>query len=506
VNPNNDASRLRRQLLEEVAKVFMKAPAEGGRPSDYADMDRVAVRLFPREQKSVRCCIYRDRAIVRYRILAQMGFGIEDEVDEASSLAEYAVKARARAGTGSVSGPYLTVIDEACNSCLKARYMVTNLCQACLARPCARNCPKEAIAVDRRAAIDEDKCVNCGLCMLACPYHAIVKLTVPCEEACPVEAIAKDESGNEHIDYSKCVHCGKCMVECPFGAIMEKSQMPDVLVNLKAGKRLVAIYAPAVAAQFTEGLGKLGGALAALGFADSYEVAAGAEITAQLEAEELAQRIEKGEGLMTTSCCPAYYEVVRKHLPELASRVSSTRSPMYYAAELAKREAPDALVVFIGPCVAKKREGRESGLVDYVLNAEELGAMLVAAGVDLGSVPPATVKDLAGVDGRGFPVSGGVAQAVRSKLAALPNRPADCRSECLNGLDKKGMARLKLFAQGKLEADLLEVMACEGGCIAGPAILVKPKLAAVQLAKIIVGALGGRDRAVADGHAAPPGS
>lgn len=491
MNPNNDASSLRRRLLEEVAKVFIRAPVAEGGPlaADYADLDRVPVRLFPREQRSVRCCIYRDRAIVRYRLLAQMGFGIEDEADEATTLAEYAARAAARAASGEVFGPFLTVIDEACNSCLKARYMVTNLCQACLARPCMNNCPKQAITVERKAAIDEDSCVNCGLCMQACPYHAIVKFSVPCEEACPVEAISKEESGKEHIDYDRCVHCGKCMVECPFGAIMEKSQMPDVLVSLKAGKEVIAIYAPAVAAQFAEGLAKIGGALAALGFADSYEVAAGAEITAQHEAEELAERIGEGEGegLMTTSCCPAYYEAVRKHLPELAHRVSSTKSPMYYTAGLARKERPGALVVFIGPCVAKKCEGRESGVIDYVLNAEELGAMLAAAGVELGSIKAAPVKDLAGRDGRGFPASGGVAQAVRSKLSTLPNCPVACQTECVNGLDKKGMARLKLFAQGRFHADLLEVMACEGGCISGPAVLVDPKLAATRLAGILKG-------------------
>ena len=490
MNPNNDASRLRRRLLEEVAKVFAglpgtAAPSEATAAPEYAGMDRIPVQLFPRGQKSVRCCIYRDRAIVRYRLMAQMGFGIEDETDEARLLAEYAARARARAAGGKVEGPFLTVLDEACNSCLRARYLVTNLCQACLARPCMRNCPKRAIEVDRRAAIDEEKCVSCGLCMQACPYHAIVKLAVPCEEACPVDAISKDESGKERIDYAKCVHCGRCMVECPFSAVMEKSQMADVLVNLAAGKEMVAIFAPAIAAQFTEGLGAIGGALAALGFADSYEVAAGAEITARREAEELAKRMASGEGMMTTSCCPAYYEVVRKHLPELAPRVSATLSPMRYTAELAKRDRPGALVVFVGPCVAKKKEAADSGLVDYVINAEELGAMLVAKGVDLGSVAPAPVKDLAGPDGRGFPAAGGVANAVRSKLSALTGGPGDCRSEGVNGLDKKGVARLKLFAQGKLQADLLEVMACEGGCIAGPAILVSPKLAASRLSAIL---------------------
>ena len=488
MNANNDASRLRRELLEEVARSFMCGSEEGsadGSTKGRDGIDRVPFKLFPRAQKSVRCCIYRDRAIVRYRLLAQLGFAIEDEVDESTPLSAYAAQAEERAKSKAVSGPYLTVIDEACNSCLRARYMVTNLCQACLARPCMRNCPKQAIAIDRKATIDEEKCVNCGLCMQACPYHAIVKLSVPCEEACPVDAIAKDDSGKEHIDYAKCVHCGKCMVECPFGAIMEKSQMADVLSNLASARSLVAIYAPAVAAQFSEGIPKIEASLRALGFADAYEVAAGAEITAQKEAEELSLRLEKGSGLMTTSCCPAYYETVRKHLPDLAACVSSTRSPMYYTAKLAKTDHPDALIVFIGPCVAKKKEACESGLVDYVLNAEELGAMLVAAGIELISIQGIAPKALAGKDGRGFPASGGVAAAVRSKLTSLPGCEYGCASECVNGLDKKGMARLKLFAAGKLKTDLLEVMACEGGCIAGPAVLINPKRAQAQLESIL---------------------
>ena len=70
-----------------------------------------------------------------------------------------------------------------------------------------------------RAKIDAEKCVNCGLCMQNCPYHAIIKVPVPCEEACPVGAISKDENGKERIDYSKCIYCGACMRECPFGAM-----------------------------------------------------------------------------------------------------------------------------------------------------------------------------------------------------------------------------------------------------------------------------------------------
>ena len=123
----------------------------------------------------------------------------------------------------------------------------------------------------------------------------MVKIPVPCEEACPVGAITKDEAGKEHIDEQKCISCGKCLASCPFGAIVERSQMIDVLRDIKeSNKKVVAMLAPAIAGQFPGSLNALCGALKKLGFADVIEVAVGADITTQKEAAEFIERMEIG--------------------------------------------------------------------------------------------------------------------------------------------------------------------------------------------------------------------
>jgi [FeFe] hydrogenase (group B1/B3) len=350
------------------------------------------------------------------------------------------------------------------------------------------NCGKKAISIkDGRAFIDSEKCVSCGLCLQNCPYHAIIKIPVPCEEACPVGAIAKGESGRERIDYNKCIFCGNCMRECPFGAMIDKSQLVDVIKHMMNNKKVVALYAPAAAAQFRIEPWRLDGALLAAGFSNVVEVALGADITAKNEAAEFAERMAKGEKMMTTSCCPAYVRAVREHVPELVSCVSDTRTPMHYAAEIAKKEFPDCVTVFIGPCLAKRREGLDDELVDYVISIEELGALFVAKGIDVTKATPAPGKKIPTPEGRNFAKSGGVAQAVKAFL-----KDASILKEAvIDGLDKAGMKRLAEF--GKINAgtlphtddtpNLIEVMACQGGCIAGPSVITNPKVALSQLTK-----------------------
>ena len=384
----------------------------------------------------------------------------------------------------------LTVLDEACNACVKTHYMVTNACQACLARPCMMNCGKKAITIqDGRAQIDKEKCVNCGLCMNNCPYHAIIKIPVPCEEACPVGAISKDEFGKERIDYDKCIFCGNCMSECPFGAMMDKSQLVDVIKQITDGKQVVAMYAPAIAAQFRAQPGQLESALTASGFSKVWEVALGADITAAKEAHEFEERMEKGDKMMTTSCCPAYVRAVQIHVPELSPCISDTRSPMHYTAELAKKENPDCITVFIGPCLAKRREGLDDELVDYVLSVEEIGAFFIAKGIDIAQQPASEQKNVPSASGRNFAQSGGVFEAVKIRL----KDPSILRPAVINGLDKTGMKQLLQY--GKIQAgtlpqtpdtpNLIEVMSCNGGCIAGPCVVTNPKVASIQLKKYV---------------------
>lgn len=476
LNINNGTSHIKREILVRIARLQFEGKLETG-------VHFIPREMTPQNSTSFRCCIYHDREIIRMRVMARLGHSVED-YDEEKNLASYAKEALAREKP---TEPMLTVLDEACNACVKSHFMVTNACQACVARPCMVNCAKKAVTISSgRAHIDSEKCVNCGICMQNCPYHAIIKIPVPCEEACPVNAITKNEFGKERIDYSKCIYCGACMRDCPFGAMMDKSQMVDVIKNIMQGKKVVALYAPAIAAQFRAKPGQLEGALLKAGFTKSFEVALGADITASKEAHEFEERMEKGAHLMTTSCCPAYVRAVQIHVPELKPCVSDTRSPMHYTAELAKKENSDYVTVFIGPCLAKRKEGLDDKYVDYVLSAEEIGALFVAKYIDIGECDAVPALTEPTSSGRNFAQSGGVAEAVKIRL----KHPEKLKSGIINGLDRTGMKLLTQYgktAQADVysEANLVEVMACTGGCISGPSVITNPKVAALQLKKYV---------------------
>ncbi len=478
LNLNNGASKIKREILVRIAELQLAGKLE-------EELHFIPRNMAPRNSESFRCCIYHDREVLRLRVIARLGHSVEDYDDE-KRLSEYAHEALMRERP---TEPMLTVLDDACNACVRAHYMVTNACQACVARPCIMNCPKSCIDIKNgRAFIDPEACVNCGICMQNCPYHAIIRIPVPCEEACPVGAISKDENGKERIDYSKCTFCGACMRECPFGAMMDKGQIVDVIRKLMEGKKLVALYAPAIAAQFRAVPGQLEAALKQAGFYKAFEVAHGADITADKEAAEFEERMDGGDVLMTSSCCPAYVRSVKIHAPDLIPFVSETRSPMHYTAVLAKEENPDYVTVFIGPCLAKRKEGLDDPYVDYVLSAEEIGAIFMAKQIDIGSCEALECSEQPTATGRNFAQSGGVAEAVRIRL----KNPEGLRPAIINGLDLAGMKQLKAYgkaaAEGKpCDANLVEVMACPGGCIAGPSVITNPKVAAVQLKKYVSG-------------------
>ena len=479
LNLNNRTAHIKRDILERLARYQIEGTLRD-------KVHNIPAEMAPKNSQPTSCCIYHDRAILRMRIMARLGFSVEDDTGE-FRLADYVDAATEREKP---TWPMLTVLDEACNACVRTRYLVTNACQSCLAQPCIMNCAKKAIEIKNgRSCIDESKCVNCGLCMQNCPYHAIIKIPVPCEEACPVGAISKNDKGKETINYDKCIFCGNCMRECPFGAMMDKSQLFDVIKHIMNGKNVVAMYAPAIAAQFRTKPGQLEGALKKAGFSRIYEVAKGADICAEKEAIEFEKRMEEGEKLMTTSCCSAYVRAVKVHVPDLLPCVSDTRSPMHYTAELAKTENPDCITVFIGPCLAKRREGFDDDFVDYVISVEELGALFAAKDIDVATEECAELDAPPTASARSFAASGGVANAVKLRL----KNPDILRAGIIDGLDKDGMKKLAYY--GKIQAgvlkptaetpNLVEVMACQGGCIAGPCVVTNPKVAAVQLKKYV---------------------
>ncbi len=438
------------------------------------EVHRIPVEMRPRGGKHTRCCVYRDRAILKYRLMALLGFGIEEEEDELIPLSQYAAMGLTRTKS---PHPVLTVIDEACNGCVRTRYEATNACRGCLAEACVDICPKDAVTIiDGKSIIDPDLCIKCGKCMEACPYHAIVHIPIPCEEPCPTGAISKMSNSKETIDYTKCIFCGKCMAACPFNAILERSQIVDVIQKMGEGREVTALIAPAIVGESPSTMGQLVGALKAVGFSSIIEVAAGADTTAACEASEFIERMEEGAPFMTSSCCPAYTEFVAKHLPEMKTFVSDTHTPMHYTAQMAKKADPEAITVFIGPCVAKRKEASDDPYVDHVLTFQELSALLAARNIEILQCAE-TPFDLAGfAEGRGFPVSGGVTEGIKAYIGDLvPLTPIG-----VNGLDKRSVKRLRSYIK-KCPGNFVEIMGCEGGCIAGPAGITPGKKAGRKL-------------------------
>lgn len=461
---DNNATRTRRELLIRVAKLFFDNKIE-------SEIDRIPIEMRPRGDKSLRCCVFKDRAILKYRLMGILGFGTEDEVDELTSLKEYVHKYQS---TVNKNGFILSVIDEACSACVQSKYFVTNACRGCMARPCMINCPKKSIIMgdQGQARIDPVSCVNCGLCMKVCPYHAIIRIPVPCEEACPVGAIEKDGNGKAHIDKNMCILCGKCMRECPFGAIMERSQILQVLNAIRDNKKVILMIAPAVAGQFVAEFGQIIAAILQTGFHAAIEVAHGAHETAVHEARELEERLESGAPFMTSSCCPAYVYTVNKHIPDLTEKISTTPTPVHYTARRVEELFPGALKVFVSPCIAKRQEAHVDEIVDMVITCEELGAIIAAKGIDIAQCEPVQPVSAATKGGRGFPLTGGVTNAVKEYL----KNPDLVKPKIIDGITKQNVKLLKLFAgpKGIPDSNFLEVMACEGGCINGPCTMENP--------------------------------
>lgn len=470
MSATNNAMLVRRELLS----ILTKKINEGNL---VETIDRLPLEIRPKDgNTTTRCCKYKDRAVLKYRLMALLGYSIQDETDELTPLSEYAAKAFERT---EVSDVPLTVIDEACSACVKVNYFVTNMCRGCFARPCIMNCPKKAIEFkDGRAHIDSGLCINCGICQDNCPFHAIIYTPVPCEEACPVGAISKDEKGIEHIDDSKCIYCGRCVAACPFGAMIEKSHLVDVMMDIKNPvKKVIAMVAPAIAGQFKQPLGKILGTIKQLGFDDVIEVALGANITTANESAEFVERMEEGAPYMTTSCCTSYTQLITKHLPFMEPYVSHTKTPAYYTAEIAREQYPDATLVFVGPCLSKKKETIMNDNIQYMLSFEEVGSMMVGMGLFIAKEEAlelnAEVKD----SSRSYAISNGVMSAVGAMLPeGYPIKPL-----VISGINKASLRQMKSFQKKMPDANMIEIMACEGGCVNGCNVLAKSRIAAKQV-------------------------
>lgn len=436
---------LKNEVLKEVAQLTWEDRLAEG----ILDIPK---KVIPGPEARMRCCIYKERAVVGDRVKMAMG--------------------------GDKAYPaIMEVMKVACDECPVTQIEVGPACRGCIATRCVHACPKGAISiVNHKSTIDHTKCIMCGKCVAACPYGAIERHQRPCEKGCIPGAISMGEDRKASIDVEKCVSCGACAYQCPFGAIMDKSFIVDVIQMLqgstKWGYRVHAVVAPSIAGQFAPAtLEQVAAGLKALGFCDVSEVALGADMTAQAESEELAEK-----GKLLSSCCPAFVAYVEKNFPELSQYISSTPSPMVMIGKHIKETAPDDKVVFIGPCIAKKRErylGKTMRAIDCALTFEELSALFESKDIQPEAMEGIPLEGASGF-GRSFAHSGGVAAAVAQ---GLKEHGVGEDKFKLNAVSCSGLAQCKVellkFAKGIGGVNFIEGMACEGGCVQGPAVLVR---------------------------------
>ncbi|ADU23863.1 4Fe-4S dicluster domain-containing protein [Ruminococcus albus] len=434
---------LKYKVLREVAR-------EAWDDKLLEDLLDIPKKIVSGKTPTMRCCVYKERAIIAERVKMAMG--------------------------GDKENPnVIEVIDIACDECPAAGYEVTDSCRGCLAHRCEDVCPRGAISFDHNhvAHIDKSKCIECGRCSKVCPYSAITNRVRPCQNACKIKAISINEDSVAAIDNKKCISCGACVYQCPFGAITDKSFILDVIDMIKKNSRdkkskLYAVVAPSISSQFTYAkLEQVVSGLKKLGFHAVVEAALGADMVAYSESRELVEK-----GFLTSSCCPAFVAYVKSAFPELTEHISHNASPMAAIAKYIKEIEPSAKVVFIGPCTAKKAEAQLKDVrayVDSVLTFEELQALFDSRDLDITQLEEEAL-DNASYFGRIFARSGGLSDAVaeaikEQRIEDFELLPCSCDGieECRAALMKK--------KRGVLNENFIEGMACIGGCIGGAGCL-----------------------------------
>lgn len=452
---------IRKKVFAEVARMAYN----GG---DYSRAEDLPFVIVPGDRPMHRESIFLERAIAGERVRLAMGLNIRSV--QSRTLMTEGMDAAAVAEQY-YEPPLVNIIPYACHACPGDQYRVTESCQNCLAASCQRVCPKGAITfVNGRSRIDPEKCIKCGRCAKACPYHSIIHLERPCQASCGMDAINTDDSGRAVINQDKCVACGQCLVSCPFGAIVDKGQIFQVVKSITQGDQVIAILAPAFIGQFSRQAspGRLVTGMKMLGFDRVVEVAIGADMCTIEEAQDFLERVPEAQNYMATSCCPAWHEMIYKLFPSEAGKISMTLTPMVFTARMVKKKYPGSKVVFVGPCAAKKLEAIREDIrsdVDFVLTFEELMGMFEAKEIDCTKVEESDLLNLGTGAGRKFAVSGGVAGAVADLIQEqYPGTQVQtARAEGLRECRKL----MTMARAGKYNGYLLEGMACPGGCVAG---------------------------------------
>lgn len=365
---------------------------------------------------------------------------------------------------------------------------------------------------------DPNKCILCGACVRACTEfqgHSVLGFANRGSKT-----LVQPMNGRP-LGQTDCVNCGQCAAVCPTGALTIKSDLEAVWSRITdPSKRVIVHIAPSVRVALGEmfglpagenTIGKINSALRKIGFDMIFDTNFGADLTIMEEATEFLERLKSGKNLpLFTSCCPAWIKYIETMHPDMLEHLSSCKSPMSMQSPVLADLVPqtmgisreDLTIVAIMPCTAKKFEALRPEMsqngrrdTDFVLTTKELGRMIKSAGIDFNNLEPEEADSPFGeYSGAGtiFGASGGVAEAaVRTayefatgevlqdvdlkELRGTSNRCRDIEFD-LKGTKlivrvvstlKEAEKSLREIKSGKAQFQMLEVMACPGGCING---------------------------------------
>ncbi len=281
-----------------------------------------------------------------------------------------------------------------------------------------------------------------------------------CLRECPVKAI-EVRNHQARIIESRCILCGHCTLICPQNAKIVHSSLHDVKVILNSGSKVVASVAPSFISSFgLKDFNVFKIALAKVGFFDAEETAYGAELVTQQYKALLESRQYKN---FITSACPAVCRLIQAYYPKALQYLAPIDSPMIAHAKMLKKQYPDAKIIFIGPCIAKKREALESGIIDGVLTFDDMQELFAEKNIVLDEIINISLENKRGTAclSKVYPISHGI-------LKSFPELPKGYDYMAVDGPDRCVDALQNIES---LENVFLEMNICKDGCVNGPCSL-----------------------------------
>lgn len=276
-----------------------------------------------------------------------------------------------------------------------------------------------------------------------------------CIRNCPVKAIRYSD-GHAEIIHSECILCGECVVTCPQRGDFVFSQVELIKRMIASGRRVVASVSPSFISDMAVGsIEGMRETLKKLGFYDAQETALGAEVVSR-EYERIMRENEMD--MLISSCCTSVVMLIQRYYPDVMPYLAPVKSPMEIHCEMLKNEFLDACTVFIGPCYAKKKEARESEVTDYAITFYELKEWMHEA-----NVKPVFIQRKEGdrKRARRYPRQDGLVKSM-TPIQGWNRVAIDGINDCI--------AALSEIRHGGVSKTFLEMTACEGSCVNGPAI------------------------------------